>query len=62
MQRLDEQVSLQDIAAVSELTPYRIYRAFQKEVGMTPHDFPTSSQDFIGYIKDFGTASRLLRA
>lgn len=39
MQRLDEQVSLQDIAAVSELTPYRIYRAFQKEVGMTPHEF-----------------------
>ena len=34
---LDANVSLADIAASTGLPPFRIYRAFERETGMTPH-------------------------
>lgn len=35
--RLDSNVSLAEIAAAAGLSPHRIYRAFEREMGMTPH-------------------------
>jgi len=37
--RLDRKLSLASIAAAADLPPFRLYRAFQREVGMTPHDY-----------------------
>jgi AraC-like DNA-binding protein len=34
-----QRVSLSDIATATGLSPYRLYRAFEREVGMTPHEF-----------------------
>ncbi len=36
---LDERVSLADIAAAAGLPAYRLYRAFERGTGMTPHDY-----------------------
>lgn len=36
---LSEKVSLADLATVAGLPPFRLYRAFQREAGMTPHEF-----------------------
>lgn len=36
---LDERVSLHDIADATDLSPYRLYRAFEAEIGMTPHAY-----------------------
>jgi AraC-like DNA-binding protein len=36
---LGEKVSLADLAAASGLPPYRIYRAFERSEGITPHTF-----------------------
>jgi AraC-like DNA-binding protein len=36
---LDERVSLNDIAHAVDLSPYRLYRAFESETGMTPHAY-----------------------
>lgn len=38
-ERLDTRVSLADIARVSELPPFRILRAFQRELGLSPHAY-----------------------
>jgi AraC-like DNA-binding protein len=38
-QHLDEQVHLADIADAAGLPPYRLFRAFSRETGMTPHGF-----------------------
>lgn len=37
--RVGENFSLAEIASATGLPPYRLYRAFQREVGMTPHEF-----------------------
>jgi len=37
--RLDANVSLAEIAAAGGLSPFRIYRAFERETGMTPHGY-----------------------
>lgn len=37
--RLDRRVSLAEIATASGLPPFRIYRAFERETGMTPHGY-----------------------
>ncbi len=37
--RLDERVSLAEIAAAVGLPAYRLYRAFERGTGMTPHDY-----------------------
>jgi len=37
--RLDERVSLSEIAAAARLPPYRLYRAFERSTGMTPHHY-----------------------
>ncbi|MBB3148510.1 AraC-like DNA-binding protein [Phyllobacterium trifolii] len=34
-----EKVSLADLANFADLPPFRLYRAFQREAGMTPHEF-----------------------
>lgn len=36
---LDQQISLGDIAAAAGLPPFRLYRAFEKSMGMTPHAY-----------------------
>lgn len=36
---LDERVSLADIADATDVSPYRLYRAFEAETGMTPHAY-----------------------
>jgi AraC-like DNA-binding protein len=36
---LDANISLSDIAASVGLSPFRIYRAFERETGMTPHAY-----------------------
>ncbi len=38
-QSLDEQVSLTEIANAAGLPPYKLYRAFEKSTGMTPHAY-----------------------
>ena len=38
-ERLGEQHHLNEIAAAADLPPYRLYRAFSLEVGMTPHEY-----------------------
>lgn len=38
-QNLDQKVSLSKLAEIAGLPPFRIYRAFQREAGMTPHEF-----------------------
>jgi AraC-like DNA-binding protein len=38
-QHLDEQVHLTDIADAAGLPIYRLFRAFSRDVGMTPHGF-----------------------
>jgi len=38
-QRLDAQVSLDMIAAAAGLPPFRLFRAFQRAMGMTPHGY-----------------------
>jgi AraC-like DNA-binding protein len=37
--RLDMRVGLAEIADMAELAPYRLYRAFERETGMTPHNY-----------------------
>jgi AraC-like DNA-binding protein len=37
--RLDMTVSLEEIAAASGLPPFRMYRAFERATGMTPHAY-----------------------
>ncbi|WP_152046657.1 AraC family transcriptional regulator [Aureimonas psammosilenae] len=37
--RLDERVSLSEIAAAANLAPFRLYRSFERETGMTPHAY-----------------------
>ncbi len=37
--RLDERVSLAEVAAAAGLPPYRLYRAFERSTGMTPHGY-----------------------
>jgi len=36
---LDRNVHLQDIARVSGLAPFRLFRAFERQLGMTPHGY-----------------------
>jgi len=36
---LDEQVSLSDVAAAAGLPPFRLHRAFEHTVGMSPHRY-----------------------
>ncbi|WP_394840971.1 AraC family transcriptional regulator [Pendulispora brunnea] len=38
-QRLDQRVRLDDIAAAAGLPPFRLYRAFQRATGMSPHAY-----------------------
>ncbi len=38
-QRLDERVSLAEIAAAANLPMFRLFRAFQRDMGMTPHAY-----------------------
>jgi AraC-like DNA-binding protein len=37
--RLDERVSLTEIAKAAGLPPFRLYRSFERETGMTPHAY-----------------------
>jgi len=37
--RLDANVSLAEVASAGGLSPFRIYRAFERETGMTPHAY-----------------------
>jgi AraC-like DNA-binding protein len=37
--RLDVTVSLAEVAAAAGVSPFRIYRAFERETGMTPHNY-----------------------
>jgi AraC-like DNA-binding protein len=37
--RLGEQVHLDEIAAAAGLPPFRLFRAFSRETGMTPHEY-----------------------
>ncbi|CAN7391613.1 AraC family transcriptional regulator [Rhizobium sp. LjRoot98] len=39
VERLDRKLGLSEIAHAVALSPYRFYRAFEREVGMTPHEF-----------------------
>lgn len=36
---LDQQVRLGEIAAAADLTPFRLFRAFARETGMSPHAY-----------------------
>ncbi len=51
--RLDERVGLTDLAAAADLPAYRLYRAFERETGMTPHEYQRQAR--------IRTAQRLLR-
>jgi AraC-like DNA-binding protein len=37
--RVDEKVSLGDIAGVAGLSPFRLFRAFEQATGMSPHSY-----------------------
>lgn len=38
-QRLDDNLRLEDIAAAAGLPPFRLFRAFSRDTGMTPHAY-----------------------
>ncbi|WP_394830293.1 AraC family transcriptional regulator [Pendulispora rubella] len=38
-QRIDQRVRLDDIAAAAALPPFRLYRAFERAMGMSPHAY-----------------------
>jgi AraC-like DNA-binding protein len=38
-ENLSEKVTLDNLAAVAELTPFRLLRSFRKAIGLTPHEY-----------------------
>lgn len=38
-ERIGEQLHLEEIAAAAGLPPFRLFRAFSRETGMTPHEY-----------------------
>ncbi len=50
---LDKRVGLADLAAAADFQAYRLYRAFEKETGMTPHEYQRQAR--------IRVAQRLLR-
>lgn len=43
-ERLDQRVRLDEVAGVSGLPVYRLYRAFRRDTGMSPHEFQRQSR------------------
>jgi AraC-like DNA-binding protein len=43
-EHLSDKVTLQELSAVSGLTPFRLLRAFTKSVGLTPHNYQVQAR------------------
>ncbi|MDR5827194.1 AraC family transcriptional regulator [Caballeronia sp. LP006] len=63
-ERLGEQVHLEDIAEAANLPPYRLFRAFSRETGMTPHEYQRQARVRVAMalIRDGGALSDIAAA